>query len=45
MWDTGKPDALHEQCESKGQMHDADWFLSIAFYCMEVFELILHSKN
>uniref|UniRef100_A0A673HT57 Zgc:194252 n=1 Tax=Sinocyclocheilus rhinocerous TaxID=307959 RepID=A0A673HT57_9TELE len=49
MWDAGQPDALHEQCaavlKSNGKMHDATCFLSIPFYCMEVFELILVQKE
>lgn len=49
MWEVGQPDALHEQCaavlKSNGKMHDATCLLSITFYCMEVFELILVQKE
>ncbi|KAL0189414.1 hypothetical protein M9458_016513 [Cirrhinus mrigala] len=48
-WDDTQPDTLHERCaavlKSKGKLHDAVCFLSLPFYCMEVFELILVQKE
>ncbi|ROL45536.1 Lymphocyte antigen 75 [Anabarilius grahami] len=45
MWDAGQPDTLHEQCaavlKSNSKVHDSPCFLSVPFYCMEDFELIL----